>query len=53
MAAFWTCELAPTEMAGSDAFNRNQLVCRQALTHDRVEYSRSRLGPAGERFGSW
>jgi len=36
MAAFWMCELAPTEIAGSDAFNRNQLACRKALTHDRA-----------------
>lgn len=36
MAAFWMCELAPTEIAGSDVFNRNQLACRVALTHDRA-----------------
>jgi CheY-like chemotaxis protein len=36
MAAFWMCELGPTEIAGSDAFNRNQLTCRKALTHDRA-----------------
>jgi CheY-like chemotaxis protein len=36
MAAFWMCELAPTEIAGSDAFSRNQLACRKALTHDRA-----------------
>jgi hypothetical protein len=36
MAAFWMCELAPTEVAGSDAFNRNQLVCREAVTRDRA-----------------
>jgi CheY-like chemotaxis protein len=35
MTAFWMCELAPTDVAGTDAFNRNQLVCRQALTNDR------------------
>jgi CheY-like chemotaxis protein len=34
------CELAPTEVAISDAFRRNQLACRQALTHDRA----SRVG---------
>jgi len=36
MAVFWMCELAPTEISGSDAFNRNQLACRAALTHDRA-----------------
>lgn len=36
MAAFWMCKLAPTEVAGTDAFNSNQLLGRQALTHDRV-----------------
>jgi len=36
MPAFWMCEVAPTEVAGSDAFNRNQLLCREALTHDRA-----------------
>src|SRR4051812_35935919 len=36
MPVFWMCELAPTEVAGSDAFNRNQLLCREALTHDRA-----------------
>src|SRR5689334_20500910 len=36
MAAFWMCDLAPTEIAGSDAFNRNQLACKSALTHDRA-----------------
>ena len=36
MAAFWMCKLAPTEIADSDAFQRNELVCRKALTHDRA-----------------
>jgi len=40
MAAFWMCDLAPTEVASSDAFRRNQLAFRQALTHDRA----SRVG---------
>ena len=40
MAAFWMCEVAPTEVALSDAFPRNQLASQQALTHDRV----SRVG---------
>ena len=34
MVAFWMCKLAPTEIAGSDAFNRNQLLFQEALTHD-------------------
>jgi len=47
MAAFWMCELAPTEVASSAASLRNQLACRQALTHDRA----SRVGriSAGRR----
>src|SRR5437868_2458442 len=36
MAAFWMCELAPTEIAGSDASNRNQLTCRQAIEEGRA-----------------
>jgi CheY-like chemotaxis protein len=42
MTAFWMCKLAPTEIAGSDAFDRDEafqrdeLVCRKALTHDRA-----------------
>jgi len=36
MAAFWMCEIAPTEIAGSDALNRNQLSCRQAFKENRV-----------------
>ena len=36
MAAFWMCELSPTEVADSDAFNRNQVTYRQVLTHDRA-----------------
>jgi CheY-like chemotaxis protein len=36
MAALWMCDLAPTEIAGSDAFNRNELACHTALTHDRT-----------------
>jgi CheY-like chemotaxis protein len=36
MAAFWMCKLAPTEIAGSDAFDRNELACGEALTHDRA-----------------
>jgi CheY-like chemotaxis protein len=35
MAAFWMCEVGPTEIAGSDALNRNPLSCRQALKEDR------------------
>jgi CheY-like chemotaxis protein len=35
MAAFWMCEISPTEIAGSDALNRNQLSCLQALQEDR------------------
>jgi CheY-like chemotaxis protein len=40
MPAFWMCELAPTEVARSDAFHRNHLSCRRALTDDRT----SRVG---------
>lgn len=36
MDAFCTSGLAPPETASSGAFNSNQLVRRQALTHDRV-----------------
>jgi CheY-like chemotaxis protein len=36
MAAFSMCELAPNQVAGSDAFNRNQLLSRQALTDGGV-----------------
>lgn len=36
MAAFWMCNLPPTDIARSDAFDRNQLLCRQALTRDRA-----------------
>jgi CheY-like chemotaxis protein len=43
MAALWMCDLAPTEIASSDAFNRNQLACRQALTDDRA----SKVGRVG------
>lgn len=35
MPAFWMCELSPTEVAISDASRRNQLACRDTLTHDR------------------
>lgn len=35
MTAFWTCELPPTEVSNSAAALRNQLTCRDALTHDR------------------
>lgn len=31
MTAFWMCELEPT-----DAFNRNQLLCREQLLRDRL-----------------
>jgi CheY-like chemotaxis protein len=31
MTAFWMCELAPT-----DTFNRNQLLCREELMRDRL-----------------
>jgi CheY-like chemotaxis protein len=36
MAAFWMCEIAPTEIAGSNALNRNRLSCRQAFKENRV-----------------
>jgi CheY-like chemotaxis protein len=36
MAAFWMCELAPTEIAGTDACNHNQFARPQPLTHDRA-----------------
>jgi len=36
MAAVCLCESALTEVVSSEAFNRNQLVFRQSLTHDRV-----------------
>jgi CheY-like chemotaxis protein len=36
MAAFCIHELTLTEIVGSEAFNRSQLLGRQALTHDRV-----------------
>jgi len=42
MAAFWMCELAPTEIADCDAFHHdkafhlNEFVCRKALTEDRA-----------------
>jgi CheY-like chemotaxis protein len=45
MAAFWMCKLAPTEITSSDAFQRNQLVCREALTHDRA----SKVGSVSAR----
>jgi len=46
MVAFWMCELAPTEVASSDALQRNQLACRHPFTHDRA----SRVGRViGER----
>jgi CheY-like chemotaxis protein len=35
MASFWMCELAPTEIASSDAVDRNRSVFRKALTRDR------------------
>ncbi len=44
MTAFWMCELAPTEVAGSDAFNRDQLSGRQALTHKEDAGHRSQAG---------
>ena len=40
LAAFWMCEISPTEIAGTDALNRNRLSCRQALKEDRA----SRVG---------
>jgi CheY-like chemotaxis protein len=40
MAAFLTCELAPTEVASSDRINRKRLLCRKASTRGRV----SRVG---------
>ncbi len=36
MVASWMCELALTGAADSEAFNRNQLLCREELTHDGV-----------------
>lgn len=42
MAAFWMCELAPT-----DAFNRNQLLCRESLI--RGNTSKAGGVPAGRR----
>jgi CheY-like chemotaxis protein len=32
----WMCELAPTGVVGSDAFNHNQMLCREAFTYDRA-----------------
>jgi CheY-like chemotaxis protein len=43
MAAFWMCNMAPTEIAGSDAFNRSQTSGQRALAH----YNRSTAGPTG------
>lgn len=45
MAAFWMCEIAPTEIAGSDALNRNQLSCRQAFKETRVSTMTRASGP--------
>jgi CheY-like chemotaxis protein len=36
MPAFWMCDLAPTEIAGSDALNRDQLLRRKVATPNRV-----------------
>lgn len=36
MTALWMRELAPTEVPGFDDSNRDQLLCRNASTHDRV-----------------
>ena len=43
MTAFWMCELSP-----SDAFNRNQLLCREQLLRTRVR-AEGRQAPARMR----